>query len=130
MLLGFDEDRPDTAAGSGIETGSASVGVLLPLFTQTLAIHSAHLPPWSFFFFMLNNPRDVQPEGDARLSWIEAYLDRNPKTAILDPIDRVSNCINRVTTLKACLFVFDRGLDDDALEAFWGGRLRGNRRHY
>ncbi|CBN77609.1 conserved unknown protein [Ectocarpus siliculosus] len=44
--------------------------------------------------------RDVQPEGDARLSWIEAYLDRNPKTAILDPIDRVSNCINRVTTLK------------------------------
>ncbi|CAM9580649.1 unnamed protein product [Ectocarpus fasciculatus] len=44
--------------------------------------------------------RDVQPEGAARLSWIEAYLDRNPKTAILDPIDRVSNCINRVTTLK------------------------------
>ncbi|CAM9452913.1 unnamed protein product [Ectocarpus sp. 4 AP-2014] len=51
--------------------------------------------------------RDVQPEGDARLSWIEAYLDLNPETAILDPIDRVSNCINRVTTLKACLFLLE-----------------------
>lgn len=82
----------------------------------TLLLH----PPTVFLFFLENPTRDVQPEGDARLSWIEAYLDRNPKTAILDPIDRVSNCINRVTTLKACLFLFDRGLNDETLEAFRG----------
>eukprot|EP00903_Cladosiphon_okamuranus_P011547 g10870.t2 len=44
--------------------------------------------------------RHARPEGDARISWIEAYLAGHPGTAIVDPVDRVANCINRVTTLE------------------------------
>lgn len=32
--------------------------------------------------------------------WIEAYLSEHPDTVILDPLDRVAKCINRITTLE------------------------------
>ncbi|CAM9823048.1 unnamed protein product [Pylaiella littoralis] len=44
--------------------------------------------------------RDARPEGSARMLWIEAYLSEHPDTVILDPLDRVAKCINRITTLE------------------------------
>ena len=49
---------------------------------------------------LVRAPRDVRPEGDKRLTWIEAYLKKYPSTVMVDPIDKVSNVINRVTTLE------------------------------
>lgn len=63
------------------------------------------MPPFDLCALVVWFPspfRKVRPDGDARISWIEAYLDGNPGTVIVDAIDRVANCINRVTTLEVC----------------------------
>lgn len=57
-------------------------------------------PPLLAVIFCVFELRDVRPEGDARISWIEAYLSEYPGTVILDPVDKVANCINRITTLE------------------------------
>lgn len=44
--------------------------------------------------------RDVAPEGDRRLRWIEEFLKQNPETAIVDSISHVAKVINRVSMLE------------------------------
>lgn len=92
---------PDTRAMAPIFTISTSaiflIGRSLHPTPHALA-HAALL----LVLVVVAPRRGVRPEGDARISWIEAYLAGNPGTVIVDPVDRVANCINRVTTLEVC----------------------------